>query len=98
MNRFMIFGGECYYASGGAYDLIETCADEEEALEKAKAWIGKALYHGNPSQEDIDNDYAYSTPIEWIQVYDCKEHKVIWKNRNAHGAGEMFSSIERVSE
>ncbi|GAF89181.1 unnamed protein product, partial [marine sediment metagenome] len=37
---FLIFGGECYYANGGAKDLIETHEDKSCAIQIAVELIG----------------------------------------------------------
>ena len=37
---YLIFGGSCYYASGGANDLIETHDDKSCAIKRAIELIG----------------------------------------------------------
>lgn len=79
---YLIFGGERYYASGGANDLIETHEDESCAVQRAVELIGLRAVYRKPNPEDIDWDEGESNQIEWSQVYSVELGEIIYKSDN----------------
>ena len=70
---FLVFGGQEYYATGGAYDLLATFEDEQKARNFAASAIGKRVEW----DEDVFPDDPSGSPIEWSHVFDTKAGEVI---------------------
>jgi hypothetical protein len=67
---YLIFGGECFYASGGANDFIESHSNKGAAISRAKEIIGmKALTKDGCGYE-----------VCWSHVYDVNANSVIYKS------------------
>ncbi len=80
---YFIFGGECYYASGGGYDLIGREKDYTKAIKKAESLIGKNLV----IEEDSEGIWLEHR-IEWTHVMHVSTGKVISRFGDlAHGQG-----------
>ena len=96
---YLIFGGECYYASGGANDLIEEHEDESCAIQRAVELIGLFAIIHKAKQEDIDWDYDEGHKIEWTQVYSVDRGEVIYKSESTpYGENSGTISIKSNSE
>lgn len=78
MRRFAVFGGACYYASGGFHDYIGSFDTIEDAERVASAT--HQLHSGTDRQED---DY------EWWHIVDMTERRVVKRSRcQAYGAAD----------
>lgn len=77
---YLIFGGQCYYASGGANDLIETHADESHAIQRAGELVGMLAVTRKADKEDLDWDEDETHEIEWTQVYSATDGEVIYRS------------------
>ena len=69
---YFIFGGECYYASGGGYDLLQKEKDYTKAIEKAKLLIGQNIV----IEEDSEGIWL-ELEIQWTHVMDVSTGEVI---------------------
>ena len=86
---FLIFAGECFYASGGAYDLCHNTEDEKEALDHAKGLLGRRIVTdvAEWSDDRTDDD---TTVIEWSHVFDTSKQEVVAEFGDCPlGAGNM---------
>jgi hypothetical protein len=73
MKRYLVFGGEMHYATGGANDLIGSFDDKKEASDFA------VLRYELPHRHD---DF-----IEWFHIYDNEEQRICDKSReNPYGS------------
>ncbi len=77
---YLIFGGSCYYASGGANDLIENHDDKSCAIQRACELIGLSAITYKAKKEDLDWDDEVSHEIEWTQVYSVEGGEVIYRS------------------
>ena len=68
---FLVFGGQEYYASGGAYDLLGTFEDGQQAWDLAASVIGK-----NAEWTDSYPEFSVTRKIEWSHILDLKSGKV----------------------
>jgi len=70
IQRYLVFGGESFYASPGGLDFLFSSDSEEGAKEKAKRSIGKigSRYNGGNFDE---------IKIGWSHVWDLKTRKII---------------------
>lgn len=66
---FFIFGGECFYASGGGFDLLAKIEDEREAFKEAEKLIGMEAVYGNEWDPVIT--------IQWTHIMDGSTGEVI---------------------
>jgi hypothetical protein len=82
LKMFLIFGGECYYANGGAKDLIETHEDKGCAIQVAVELIGQEAITYKANEEDLEWDEDRHCDIEWTQVFDTETHEIIYKSDN----------------
>ena len=85
---FIIFGGQSYYASGGANDILGFAKKSNEAIEKANSYVGMKAVREDPSEWDDD---GLSVPIEWVQVYDVLEDEIIYKSE-----GKPYAEIDGI--
>ena len=69
MYNYLVFGGVCFYATGGANDLLYTAPTAREATARAKSIIGQ---EGKPMGYTL-------TPhqIEWSHVLEVATGKII---------------------
>jgi hypothetical protein len=93
---YLIFGGQAYYASGGANDLIETHDDESCAIQRAVELINLYAVTYKAKKEDLDWDEDDKHKIEWTQVYSTEKGEVIYKSDERPHA-ENDGVIEVVS-
>ena len=83
---FFIFGGEQFYADGGARDIISRTCDKQLAESIARALIGKKV----PIVENwIDPKYWLDMTIEWTQVMD-EEGTIHFEFGKPYGKGGRF--------
>ena len=91
---FLVFGGECYYASGGGYDLLFSDEIESEAVKFARDSIGKEAVF---SPCDWDDDPSIN--IQWSHVLDTNTKKVIHTfGRDTFGRGMQVIEIRKGIE
>ena len=85
MQRYYLFAGDVYYASGGWHDLQGTYATFIEALRAARAWQEE---HGIPSGND---DYA------WHHIVDSVTGQIVAGTRQqGYGADPLTLPEERL--
>lgn len=70
---YLIFGGECYYASGGGNDYLGQRETLNEAIHFAASLIGK---RGVFNESEVD---SVELTIEWTHVFSVAEGKVLSK-------------------
>lgn len=90
---YLIFGGECYYASGGANDLLDKDIDKDTAIEKAKSFLGKNAVTYIVPEEDLEWDDEQCHPIEWVHVFDINNNKVVYESDNKPLGGHKVLKI-----
>lgn len=66
MQRFMLFAGECFYASGGFHDWVGSFETLEDAVRCAESKV--KLYIGS----DVESD-----AFEWWHIFDQKQQIVV---------------------
>ena len=81
---FLIFGGQDYYARGGACDLIETHDDKSCAIQIAVDLIGMKAITRKAREEDLDWDEDDTKNIEWTQVYDTDSGDIVYASKDCH--------------
>jgi hypothetical protein len=91
---YLIFGGSCYYASGGANDLIEAHDDKSCAIQRAIELIGLSAVTYKAKKEDIDWDDDESHEIEWTQVYSVESGEVIYRSDNTPYADKQIIEVK----
>jgi hypothetical protein len=84
MKRYLVFAGQCFYASGGWNDFLSAHDDLAEAVQAAKVVIGKRLIKGI-ALGDWDCDETFDA--EWYQVVDLVEGRVVDTNVNEYEIG-----------
>jgi hypothetical protein len=88
---FIIFGGQSFYASGGANDILAVLYGRDFSIEKAKSYIGmKAVREEAPDWNDEDVE-SIGVPIEWVQVYDVVARETIYKSE-----GKPYAEIDGI--
>ena len=89
-NRYLIFCGECYYASGGARDFYKSVDTLEEAIESAKeAFSMRSIREELPWEEYPEDRFEYDK-IEWSHVFDLQEQKIVHREgRDALGSDSL---------
>tara|TARA_R110000851_G_scaffold160243_2_gene303481 strand:- start:409 stop:687 length:279 start_codon:yes stop_codon:yes gene_type:complete len=91
---YLIFGGTCYYASGGANDLIETHDDKSCAIQRAIELIGLSAVTYKAKKEDLDWDNDVSHEIEWTQVYSAESGEVVHRSDNTPYADKQILEVK----
>lgn len=76
---FLIFGGQCFYASGGANDFICQEPSLHYAIKKAKELIGKNAVTHIANKDDLDWDSDQYHTIEWVHVIDYM-NKIVYES------------------
>lgn len=71
MTRFIVFGGQAYYATGGAFDILAVMPSEIDAVAFAISQYGT----GRSIHESID----------WVHVFDTVTATVVWMQGEALG-------------
>lgn len=91
-NRYLIFGGSVYYATGGGYEVIESKESKEEAVSRAKELVGKSTLH---KHDDDPDEEVFDLPIEWTQVFDVQELKIVYESDlKPHSSGLLFLGVQ----
>jgi hypothetical protein len=73
MKRYLVFGGECHYATGGANDFIGAFDDKQEASD-----FGLSKYELHHREVEY---------VEWYHVFDTIEQRICDKSReNPYGS------------
>ena len=94
---YLIFGGQRYYASGGANDLIATHDDEGHAIQIATDSIGMRAITRKALPEDAKWDDDEYREVEWTQVYSVDSGEVIYESESTpYGTG--YKVIELIKE
>jgi len=75
MKRYLLFGGDQYYASGGMADYIGDYDDVEEAEMAARALEGKKRPIWSMSS---DRD----TRVEWWHIFDTKVFEICARSQD----------------
>ena len=73
-KKYLIFGGEQYYSSGGAYDYLSFSENEQHAKKIADSFLGKRVYNDEPK----DEIFKMYKDIQWVQVYCINTNSVIY--------------------
>ena len=94
-KRFLVLGGECYYAAGGFNDFIESFDLAFDAV----------LYCEQTDQIELPlEQWQYDlkeTPkkinLEWYQVFDSKTNQIIWSStKEPLGADERTHNQHEI--
>jgi len=71
MNRYVVFGGDYYYPSGGWSDFRAAYPAEKDAMEEATRLIA--------TNEVNVHGYIYNSAIcDWVQVVDMESQQLIF--------------------
>lgn len=80
-RRFVLLGGEDYYAAGGFNDFISSHDTLEDALKEARRLEG---------ERKIDS-------VEWWHVWDCSTNSVVAKSdHQAYGASNDGPTLDEL--
>lgn len=71
MTRFIIFGGQAYYAQGGAFDILDIVTSEADAIR-----IAASKY---------EDEQRYPKEIDWVHVFDTVTATVVYMQGEALG-------------
>jgi len=83
-RRFVLLGGECYYAAGGFNDFLSSHDTLEAALVEAKRRVDSAW-----SRESVD----------WWHVWDCGTNSVVAvSDYQAHGASDKGPTLDELRD
>jgi len=100
---YMVFGGEQYYAHGGANDFICT-AEEGEAVLLARNLIGTKMVYIEDWMKDLCSedeseleDFAIEITIEWTQV-SAMDGKIIHSFGSPYGPSEGTKTVKYLEE
>lgn len=74
--KYLVFGGEYYYPSGGGNDLLESFVDLSLAKKYAEEKIGSRVIL-RKATEDWDSDDAYD--VEWTHVFCVRTLNILVK-------------------
>jgi hypothetical protein len=82
-RRFVLLGGETYYAKGGFCDFISSHNTLKEALLASDtATIGR-----------------YNESLEWWQVWDCETNSLVaWSECQAYGSEDGCPCFHALDE
>ena len=94
---YLIFGGECYYASGGINDLIETHDDESCAIQRAIELLGMSAITYKAKKEDLEWDDDISHEIEWVQVYSVESGDTVYRSETIPYADKQILGVKYES-
>ncbi len=84
LRRFVLLGGETYYARGGFQDFISSHDTIGEAVTKAIAMEGE-----RPEESSI----------EWWHVWDCETNAVVAASKySAHGTRDPWPKLDKEQE
>ena len=88
----LVFGGECYYGSGGANDFLfsESAQSLDVVIERAESLIGmSAITHYGDDEPYCDDIISHD--IEWFHVFDTELSKIVHKSKETPlGGGEVI--------
>jgi len=86
MNRYLLFGGSQYYATGGFNDYVGSFCAVSEAIEAAstRRQLDSRPWPGDPPREPL------TEPVyEWWQVVDTRAWEIVARSQyQAYGAGD----------
>lgn len=83
MERFIVFGGHCYYAAGGLHDFVGSFETIEEAVEAATAT--EKVHPYIDRQQDV---------YEWWHILDAATGKIAGRSiYQAHGAANADPTL-----
>lgn len=71
--RYILFGGEVYYAKGGGFDYIT----QSNSLEELTLFANK-LFEFGFENDDLD--------IDWVHILDTENREIIYIKEYAHGS------------
>lgn len=82
---YMLFGGtECYYASGGASDLIKCSEDTKELHQTLKVFVD---YNGSGSK----------CPLDWWHIYNTDSNSIIERsNTKPYGYDDSNEDADMI--
>jgi len=83
---YIVFGGDEHYASGGWNDFLYSCEDENEAVNMAKAILGKYAVTSEPLF-DWDDDMGHD--IDWTHVINAATKECVYKSDNSPYGGDI---------
>lgn len=86
----MIFGGEQYYATGGAGDFL-CMAEESKAQVIAKGLLGTEIEYRE--EWDTDGDCLIHEIIEWVHV-TTQEGVILYAFGKAFGGGNGKKTVK----
>jgi hypothetical protein len=80
LRRFVLLGGETYYARGGFQDFHSSHDTLEDAIASARV---------------AENSPKYLDQIEWWQVWDCETNAVVAvSDGSAYGASDPWPKLD----
>ena len=74
-ERFLLFGGDTHYSSGGFGSFLSSHDSTDAAIREAQ----RRLAWDWP--EDYFEDYMYRETIEWYHVFDCELRVVVARSQ-----------------
>ena len=80
MKRYLLFGGDDYYARGGFHDFI-TSSDDLEELELLAVCLDNISWQH-------ESGYGDYLTIKWYHIFDSKDKKIVSADGYAHGANK----------
>jgi hypothetical protein len=88
MKRYMLFGGELYYATGGVYDLL-LIADFLDDIKSLISKTERKEYTIDVSQSSIFNmhtnkytDDSKKLRVDWYHILDTHTMKIVESSNN----------------
>lgn len=92
---YLVFGGQEYYATGGAYDLLYTSNDKNDALDKASE-----QWKLTPPHKDTQGEYKQRYHPTQNDLNDLQQHAQLSYDRRtqddtyANDGGSWIGLIE----
>lgn len=75
MSRYMLFAGECHYATGGAYELFDIYDDLEDAINMGRQILEvEAVITTGGGQ--------WGRMVDWCHIYDIDKREIVWQAGN----------------
>jgi len=69
MKRYLLFGGDCYYAVGGMHDALKACDTIEQAVAESNSRY--------PVHDDSGNIESHVPRYEWWHILDMETGRVV---------------------
>lgn len=88
---YLLFGGESYYASGGANDFISGHVEFMDAVNAAEEALGKEAVTHIPEEKDIEWDELASHTIEWVHIFKCDTKEIVFRFGEPYGGKQILT-------